>query len=843
MRFFLFSSFLCLSNLVGAEKLADQQWDFLSNYCLDCHDEEIKKGDINLDVDLIEWSNPKVRDHWSDVYTMLERGKMPPKKKKSQPSSKERKEFMTWLDQKLMKKSVIGGTPIRRLNSREYEETIKEVFGLKNYQLPHSFPRDFSHHGFDTLAEDLVVSPSHFEAYSQSATEIADYFFPPVRSFPKKQNWNILPTDLTISYSSSYIMNGAMRLASKGGRTRNGTWPTKFEAIASGTYRVDLKLSTFNPPKGELPQVELRAHKNKAGSERSLGIFELKSETPEVFQKEVTLYKGENLLFFYKNAPYGYENKDTFKETMRQIFSEDPKLAAAWDSVDKVARGGIGWARVKEAFKNPNLDASKYKRGTKEFEELMKKVSKSPVSTGETLVYKYFEEGPNVGIHQVDVSGPLKAVVDPEVMNQQKVSLAFLGDYKKSDDTSLNKFMDRYLTKAFRRKVSIDEVNGYVELVHKELVKGERIEEGLHLAIRTSLTSPSFLYREKGSGPLTQNELASRLSYFLTSGPPDEKLTYDGMNSKLNEEGKLSEHTKRLIKSFKNKKFIHDFTSQWLDTDVIDTIMPDRTVFKGFKGSHINTMKDEVETNFYEVLNKNLSVMEFIDPDFIYTNKELGEKIYELKNAPKQAKLKKVQIERGTKKGGILTMPAVMMATANGVDTQPVLRGVWMLENILGTPPPAPPKNVPALPPDTADAVGPRAKLAAHMKSESCSSCHEDIDPMGFVFENLSPVGKWRDFYPTKSKAQKPMAINASATMPNGTKLNDIRDLKRYLVENPDVFTNCLAEKIMSYATGREINYREKEILKSIVEDNIENGNKFYDLVLSLVNSEVFKAR
>ena len=272
--------------------------------------------------------------------------------------------------------------------------------------------------------------------------------------------------------------------------------------------------------------------------------------------------------------------------------------------------------------------------------------------------------------------------------------------------------------------------------------------------------------------------------------------------------------------------------------------MPDNKLIKKFTFAMREGMKEEVVTTFREILVNNMSCREFIDPDFIYTNSAVGKDIYNLKKVPKtgKGKLGKVSIPRGTTQGGILSMPAVMMATANGVDTQPVLRGVWILENVLGTPPPEPPKNVPALPPDTADAVGPRAKLAAHMDTASCQSCHEDIDPMGFVLENFDAVGRWRTAYPKKGKI-KSMKVDASATMPNGTKLNDVRDLKRFLVKNPEYFTGCLARKLMSYATGRQLNYREKKIIGEIVAKNIATGNKFQDLLLDLIDSEVFRAR
>ena len=835
--------FLIPFALSAQESLPKAQWDFVSNYCTDCHDEDMNEGNLNLDFQKVNWSSEKARKHWGDAVTMLERGKMPPKKKKKQPSAAEKKAFISWLDKKLIAVSPIGGTPIHRLNQREYISSIKSVFGISNFTLPGSFPKDINSHGFDTEAKTLVVSPSHFEAYAESAVKVADYLFPPKQEAFKARSWNITPQDLTISYSSAYIVNGAMRLASTGAKTRNGTWPTKFEAPVSGNYKVQLSMSTFNPPK-DSPVVLLKAHRSGRGSaERQLGKFTVKKGSPEKFTIEVQLFKGETLLFLYTNSPYNYGDKKNFNKFLAKEFGANPKMAAAWAKLKKVPRGGNGWQRVKKTMKDPKLDASKFKPGSPAIEKLIKGLDKNSVLTGETLVYKYFEEGPNIGIHAAKVQGPLSLIEDPELVKQAKIQERFLGNYKKTLGGELDKFMKSLLTKVFRRSVSDEEVKKYTGFVKQEVDAGRRIEDGLHLAIRASLISPSFIYREQGKGKLSESELASRLSYFLTSSPPDFKLREKSDKGDLANSSVLRYQAERLIKSSDINKFVQDFTAQWLDTQALDNIMPDPKLFRKFNGTHVKAMKDEVETTFREILHKNLSVHEFIDPDFIYTNAVIGKEVYKLKKVPKSGKkVARVSIPRGGRQGGILSMPAVMMATANGVDTQPVLRGVWMLENVLGTPPPEPPKSVPALPPDTAGATDPRDKLKLHMASASCKSCHEDIDPMGFVLESFDPVGRWRETYPKVGKG-KALKIDSSATMANGTKLNDIRDLKRFLVNNREYFTGCLARKLMTYATGRQLNYREKKVIEGIVSKNISNGNKFQDLLLDLISSEVFKAR
>ncbi|MCM8533293.1 MAG: DUF1588 domain-containing protein, partial [Lentisphaeraceae bacterium] len=678
-------------------------------------------------------------------------------------------------------------------------------------------------------------------------TEVADYLFPPKRAKVEPRKWMVKPEDMTISYSSAYIVDGAMRLASTGAKSRNASWPTKFEAPEAGTYKISLALSSKNAPAKSEPVFLLRSTEAGRGSqEKELERFKVKSSKPEVFSVEAKLNRGENFVFYYANSPYNFGDKAKFSKFLKGLFLKEPKLAAAWSALGKVPRGGIGWQRLKKEMAKPDFKVGKF-ANPKEIDKLVSGLmKKGSVNTGETLVYKFFEEGPNIGIHDVKIEGPFNTFEDPSDLNRRKVAEKFLGKYSKPEnDESLKVFLQNYLTAVFKRPATKSEVSQYFDLAKKGMAGNRSFEDGLHLVVRTSLVSPDFIYREKGSGKFTQHELATRLSYFLTSSAPDSEIIEKVQKGILHNGGTLRYQASRLIDSWASKAFVRDFTSQWLDTKLLSTLMPDPKLFKKFNSRHRANMISEVEMTFEEILKKNLPLKEFIDPDFVYTDASIGKTIYELKQFKndKIGKVKKVKIPRGTRQGGILSMPAVMMATANGVDTQPVLRGVWILENVLGTPVPEPPKNVPAITPDTTGTVGPREKLLAHMKSPSCSSCHVDIDPMGFVLENFDAVGRWRTHYMGKTKKKKGLKIDPSATMPNGTKLNDVRDLKRFLVENPAFFTNCLAEKLMTYATGRVLNYKEKKIIKEIVAKNISSGNKFKDLLIDLIDSPVFRYR
>jgi len=382
---------------------------------------------------------------------------------------------------------------------------------------------------------------------------------------------------------------------------------------------------------------------------------------------------------------------------------------------------------------------------------------------------------------------------------------------------------------------------------------GHSFEEGMHLLLRSILISPRFLYRCIAPGDMDDFDLATRLSYFLTQGPPDATLVDLATRKRLAITNKSGEYwvvrreAERLMPSTHTAPMIQSFVGQWLGTRSLHGIMPDPK-FR-FDRSSVDMAKFETERFFTEMLIENRPMTDFIDPDFTFSSVAFIQRNYgftppfalkkgkEMSDKEKQRQ-RRIEIDRGGRYGGLLGQSAILMATANGVDTQPVIRGVWVLENILGTPPPEPPKNVPALTPDTRGTSTPREQLTAHTSEPACASCHRRIDPLGFMLENFDPVGRWRSKWPgTKT------TIDPSGLLPDGTAVKDVSEFKAWLVDNIDLFSTCLAEKLMTYATGRVLNYAEKHEIERIVKENHEAGNGFRDLLLALVESKTFRTQ
>jgi len=465
---------------------------------------------------------------------------------------------------------------------------------------------------------------------------------------------------------------------------------------------------------------------------------------------------------------------------------------------------------------------------------MLKKVVGNPVLYAETVVFDVFENGPALEVHGLEIEGPVRVIDGPREKEAQRLRERFRGDAGSSEEV-----IRRFLTRAFRRPVDEATVETYVRLHDEHRAGGRSAEDAMHLVIRNVLISPRFLYRALQEGPMDDFDLATRLAYFLTGAPPDYTLWAKAEGGGLRKPGVLRSEAQRLLPKRASSPLVRNFTGQWLDTRNLGDIMPDPS-FR-FSPSDEKSAAEEVEQFFLEMLKENRPMTDFIDPDFTWTSARLAENVYGLSEGFDKKKantVHRVSLPRGGRVGGVLGNAAVMMATANGVDTQPVVRGVWVLENILGTPPPPPPKSVPALTPDTQGAKTPRDLLSAHTAAEDCAGCHRKIDPVGFVLENFDPVGRWRDEWPGIG-----VPVDSASVLPDGTEIRDVVDFKAWLVEHVDQFSECLAGHLLTYATGRVPNYSERKEIARIVAANQENGNGFRDLVLDLVESEIFRTK
>ena len=867
--------FLCALTLLASvattvaqvSELPEHVDTFLVTYCLDCHDEQSEKGGINLDFLEIDWTDPHAAILWGKAWDMIEGADMPPEDEK-QPSEDEVLAVIDWLGGALLENDRPGGTLLRRLSQEEYENSVSDLLKIP-FSVPESFPSDYAPHGFDNHAGDLVLSPPLMAQYLEIATAAADSVLPPPvgQRRIKKNTTSISPKDFTLNFTTGYEIGGVLRMVSSSDPLARGSvWPNRFEARVAGVYRVKIDLSYYRPTEGHTPVVHLLSHRAegnsfaKASELTKLAEFTVTEETPQTFRADVELQRGETVVIHYENAALSSDQGNDraaylarLAGQLRDLWRDDPELGAAWMKAGYL-RSDRAWSWLErieairaEGLRSGELDVESFDPDSPEVKEFAEKMARTQVNLVETMCCYLFDKGPALNIHRMAITGPLRLIEDVEELEQQKITQRFLGEREGRDDRAHAEAILRPLIEtAFRRPATEAQVTKYLNIAMQHQAGGHRFEDGIHLALRAVLCSPHFLYRGQREGRLDDYDLATRLSFFLTSAPPDAALRKVAASGTLSEPAILEAQTRRLLKHHRVKNFLRSFTGQWLDLRVLPDIMPDNRLLN-WTDKDLDAVIAETDLFVAEILEKNHSIDTFIDPTFTYLNKR-NAKLYNIK-FPNSDTMARVDIEPGGRHGGILGQASVMMATANGVDTQPVLRGVWLLENVLGDMVPEPPSNIPAVEPDTTGAKSIRDLLAKHNADASCASCHQKIDPPGFALENFDPVGRWRDFYPVYEKVgdkvvrKDGLPVDATGTMKDGTALNDVTDLKRYLVENIDIFGNCLAEKLLVYATGRDLGFGDRREVERLVTEVREDGNGFQDLIVALVLSESFATK
>ena len=426
----------------------------------------------------------------------------------------------------------------------------------------------------------------------------------------------------------------------------------------------------------------------------------------------------------------------------------------------------------------------------------------------------------------------------------------------KANKEDAREIIAEFLPKAFRRKVSAHEIDGYLNLFDKIYTKSKSFEEGIKVVLKALICSADFLFMvEQGEGSLSDYELASRLSYFLWSSCPDDTLYNLAEKGQLKNPQILKSQTERMLGHPKAQRLVRNFTGQWLKLRQIDDTVPDKKLYPEYDEYLRFSILQETELFFKEILTKNLSVTNFIDSDFIMLNDRMA-RHYQIPGV-KGSYFRKFKVPQNSPRGGVLTQASIMKVTANGTDTSPILRGVWILENIMGVHVPPPPPAVPAVEPDIRGTVTIREQLEAHKENKSCFGCHSKIDPVGFAFENLDPVGTWRSYYRTMGGKGKHVKVDsegrrayyrigpdvdAKGTLISGQNFEGVKEFKNILMKKPEGVIRCLTEKMMTYALGRVIGFSDRAEIHSITQNLKKDKLGLRSLVHRIIQSNAFKS-
>jgi hypothetical protein len=403
---------------------------------------------------------------------------------------------------------------------------------------------------------------------------------------------------------------------------------------------------------------------------------------------------------------------------------------------------------------------------------------------------------------------------------------------------SAEEFVRTFLKHAYRRPVRPEEVRRMMLLAKQAVEDGGSFEHGIRMAVAATLVSPYFLFRWELDGApknpkairsLNEHELASRLSYFIWNSMPDDALLELAQRGQLRKN--LSAQIRRMLRDAKAQSLVTSFAGQWLQLRDLETIQPDKRLFGTFNNVIRDDMRRETEMLFAHVMRNNRSVVDFLDADYTFVNERLAN-WYGLKSL-RGDEFQRVSLV-GMPRGGVLTHASILTITSDPNRTSPVKRGKYVLENILGTPPPPAPDNVPDLGSSSELKGTLRQQMVRHRENPVCASCHQKMDPIGFAFENFDAIGRWRTL-------DNGAPINAASQLDSGEKFGDVSGfLKILAVRKRELFVQCLTEKMLTFAIGRGLEFYDKRAVDGIIKQMERDGFKFETLVIGVAKSLPF---
>jgi hypothetical protein len=436
-------------------------------------------------------------------------------------------------------------------------------------------------------------------------------------------------------------------------------------------------------------------------------------------------------------------------------------------------------------------------------------------------------------VYQVSITGPFESNSAGESPSRKRVFVA----KAEHGEAAARVILGRLMKLGYRRAVNESDFEKPMGFFRTEA----EFEAGIESALTSVLVSPEFLFRvEKepegeGAYQISDIELASRLSFFIWSSIPDEALLDLAIANKLSEPEVLESEVKRLLADPRAESLVDNFAGQWLHLRNLDSVVPDLRLFPDFDDNLRQAFRQETELFVASVFREGRSVLDLLKADYTYLNDRLA-RHYGIRGVYGNH-FRRVSVTPDDHRGGLLRQGSILTVTSYATRTSPVIRGNWVLENILGTPAPPPPPNTPTLEENKVDAELPmRELLAKHRADSACATCHDRMDPVGFALENFDAVGRWREF-------ENGGDIDVAGGLPDGRTLVGVEKLEEGLLERPELFVRTLSEKLLTFALGRGVEAFDAPAVREIVKEARENDARFSAIVLGIVKSVPFQMR
>jgi mono/diheme cytochrome c family protein len=751
----------------------------VNTYCLSCHNNRSKAGGLELDA----INTQDLGEHWEvweKVVRKLRASQMPPPGAR-RPDDAARTAALASLETALDRVSATAPNPgrtdtFRRLNRTEYQNAIRDLLALE-FDAASVLPSDSASYGFDNVTVGNL-SPTLLESYVSAAEKI------------------------------SRLAVGGPSLSPGGATVRlrpDLTQEKHIEGLPVGTRGGALVPHTF-PLDGEY-EITIRLARDR--NENIEGLT-------EPHQLDLLL-DGERLRMFTVEPP--------------PIKEDDPaKYQPSHDNLDSHLKIKVpvtaGPHTVGVTFaKKPSL---------------LLETARQPYEAH----FNYYRH-PRIqpAVYEISIVGPYNAAGVGDTPSRRRL-FTCKPARKQDEDACAKRILSTVTRRAYRRPVTDEDLQKPLELYHAAK-SSDGFEAGIEMGLAAVLSSPEFLFRiERDPASLASGasyrisdlELASRLSFFLWSSIPDDALLDVAARGDLDKPAVLEREVRRMLADPRSRNLVTNFASQWLHLRNLDTITPDMRVFPDFDDNLRQAFREETELLVDSVIRENRSVLDLLRANYTFLNERLA-KHYGIPNIY-GSRFRRVTFDENANRGGLLRQGSILMVTSYPTRTSPVIRGKWILDNLLGVPPPPPPANVPAL--DNAKAAVKRLpireRLAEHRANPACAGCHRLMDPIGFALENYDAVGRWRTI-----DANVP--IDASSTLFDGTPVQGVAGLQAAILRNPELFVSTLAEKLLTFSTGRGVQYYDSPAIRKVVRESAADDYRFSSLVIGIVNSTPFRMR
>ena len=734
---------------------------FFKDHCFKCHGPDKQKGDLRLDTLASD------SDDWHLVLEALENGDMPPKKE-PRPDPAKLKEAISSLTKSLLE-STEPPIALRRLNRVEYELTVRDLLGIDT-SLADLLPEDGKVQGFDNVADGLSLSSILMERYLEAADVAFESTIRRIPPLPAQTRRALVTKNKDNLDSFAKKKGGVIKVSDSFVKFTPGWPPVRIDEahpIEDGRYRCRIAVWPHDPGDRTLAVAIYAGPLFGPGKRRFMGMFDVTGtpEAPRIIEFESFLAEAETLHI----VPWVYPDHVTWRDK----HEKQPGIGVVWAETHGPLDQAFPSVTQKSLFGNP------------------------PSITLEPGTPIWMRHRKGVKTHDIVSTTP---------------------------EADAERIIRAFISRAFRRPVTRETANPFVNLTLNRLAKGRTFEQAVRAGVSAVLCAPQFLLLNRKEEP-DDFTLASKLSYFLWSSMPDQELLDLAARGKLSDPKVRHAQVERMLNSPKRERFIKNFTGQWLGLREIEFTSPSAKLFPEFDPMLQESMVRETEGFFSHLLEKDLSVSNFIDSEFTVLNERLA-RHYGIPGITGHEHSRVVQLPFDSIRGGVLTHASIHKVTANGTNTSPVLRGVWILDQIFSRPVPPPPPGTPAVEPDIRGAISIRDQLAKHSSDPSCARCHDHIDPPGFALEIFNPIGGERTWYRSLGEGKKiskrePYTkgpdVKEHGTFKNGTSFKTFQEFRQLLLEDETLITRSLAQKLLIYASGRPFTLADRPSLNQVL--------------------------